>query len=267
MKKLHLIPLFALVAGMMALTQCASSPSKPAAPESAAEDENQTFTVNGVTFSMSFVGGGTFTMGATLEQGDDVRDDEKPAHRVTLSDFYIGETEVTQALWEAVMSENPSDYKGANLPVQLVSREDCEDFIDKLNALTGQKFRLPTEAEWEYAARGGSKSKGFKYSGSNTLSDVAWFEETDSIHPVKEKAPNELGIYDMSGNVGEWCYDGYSPYSDAEQTNPQGLPPDDADAVVIRGGGWGSEPHFLRVSSRSSSPGYISVSVGFRLAL
>ena len=151
------------------------------------------------------VRGGTFTMGATSEQEVDAFGDEKPAHEVTLSDYYIGKTEVTQALWKAVMGNNPSYFEGENLPVECISWHDCKTFISKLNALTGKNFRMPTEAEWEYAARGGSKSRGYKYSGSNTLDDVAWYSgNSDSeTHEVGTKSPNELGLYDMSGNVSE----------------------------------------------------------------
>ncbi len=247
--------------------------------------QNITVTVNGVSFTMIFVKGGTFQMGATSEQGSDAQSDEKPAHSVTLSNFYIGETEVTQALWQAVMGENPSNWKGSNLPVEMVSWNDCQTFITKLNQLTGRRFRLPTEAEWEYAARGGTKSRGYKYSGSNTLSSVAWYWENsgdkilsgdwryDKItanhcktHPVKQKTPNELGIYDMSGNVWEWCQDWYASYSSSAQTNPQG--PASASSRVCRGGGWDYSARLCRVARRdSSSPGVTLLNLGLRLAL
>ena len=144
-------------------------------------------------------------MGATSEQGEYANDLEKPVHKVTLSDYYIGKTEVTQALWEAVMGNNPSAFKGENLPVECISWNDCKEFISKLNALTGKTFRMPTEAEWEYAARGGSKSRGYKYSGSGNIDEVAWHKDNseEKTHEVGTKRPNELGIYDMSGNVGE----------------------------------------------------------------
>ena len=212
----------------------------------------QTFTVNGVTFKMVAVKGGSFTMGATSEQGRYTDDDEKPAHKVTLSNYYIGETEVTQALWKAVMGSNPSDFKGDNLPVETVNWNECQTFIQKLNSLTGKKFRLPTEAEWEYAARGGSKSKGYKYSGSNTIGDVAWYSSnsSDKTHPVKTKQPNELGIYDMSGNVWEWCQDWYSSsyYSSAPSNNPTG--PTSGSERVLRGGGWSNGAGDCRSSFR-----------------
>ena len=167
--------------------------------------EDQTFTVNGVSFTMKLVEGGTFQMGATSEQGSDAYNSEKPVHSVTLSNYYLGETEVTQALWNAVMGSNPSYFEGDALPVEQVAWNDCQEFIRKLNQKTGKNFRLPTEAEWEYAARGGKKSNGYKYAGSNDIGSVAWYtNNSDSkTHPVKGKSPNELGLYDMSGNVWE----------------------------------------------------------------
>ena len=226
------------------------------------------FSVNGVDFTMVFVEGGTFTMGATSEQGEDADDDEYPTHSVTLSDYYIGETEVTQALWKAVMGNNPSFFKGNSLPVENVSYNDVKEFITKLNQKTGKTFRLPTEAEWEYAARGGNKSKGYKYAGSNTIDDVAWYDDNSNFktHPVKTKQPNELGIYDMSGNVWEWCSDWYGDYTSEAQTNPQG--PSSGSDRVARGGSWGSDARFCRVSLRySGSPSSRANSLGFRLAL
>ena len=234
------------------------------------EDSNQTFTVNGVSFDMIAVEGGTFTMGATAEQVSDAYSDEKPTHQVTLSSYYIGKTEVTQELWQAVMGSNPSGFSGANLPVEKVSWEDCQIFIAILNELTGKYFRLPTEAEWEYAARGGNKSKGYKYSGSNTIDDVAWYSSNSSskTHPVATKAPNELGIYDMIGNVLEWCSDWYSSsyYSSSSQYNPTG--PASGSRRVYRGGSWGSSARLCRVSHRDyNGPSYRFYNLGLRLAL
>ncbi len=229
---------------------------------------NETFTVKGVEFTMIAVEGGTFTMGATPEQGSDAEDWEKPTHQVTLSSYYIGETEVTQALWKAVMGESPSFYKGDNLPVEQVSWYDCQEFIKKLNVLTGRNFRLPTEAEWEYAARGGNKSSGYKYSGSNNITDVAWYinNSGSKTYPVKTKQANELGIYDMSGNVWEWCQDWYGKYISAAQTNPKG--PTTGSSRVNRGGSWGSFARICRSSIRFNNyPDDRNYCLGFRLAL
>ena len=234
-------------------------------------DGNEVFNVKGVSFKMIKVEGGTFMMGATSEQGKDAFKDEKPAHSVTLSDYYIGETEVTQELWEAVMGSTPSSYSGyPQRPVERVSWNDCQEFITKLNQLTGKNFRLPTEAEWEYAARGGNKSKGYKYSGSNTIDDVAWYKDNsgNGTHNVKTKLANELGIYDMSGNVWEWCQDWYDRkyYQNSLQTNPTG--PSSGSGRVIRGGSWHLNAKHCRVSNRSYYyPGYRNDYLCLRLAL
>ena len=211
-------------------------------------------------------------MGATHEQGNEANSDEKPAHRVTLNSFSIGQTEVTQELWEAVMGSNPSKFKGAKLPVEQVSWNDCQEFIKKLNALTGQHFRLPTEAEWEYAARGGSKSQGYKYSGSNNLGDVAWYDDDDNsgdkTHDVATKQPNELGLYDMSGNVYEWCLDWYGSYSSSSSSNPTGPGPASGFGRVYRGGSWFSYAGRCRVANRNGGyAGNRSDLFGLRLAL
>ena len=229
---------------------------------------NETITVNGVSFTMIKVEGGTFSMGATSEQGGDAYRDEKPVHSVTLSDYYIGETEVTQELWEAVMGSKPSKFKGSQRPVERVSWKDCQEFITRLNQLTGKNFRLPTEAEWEYAARGGNNSQGYKYSGSNTIGNVAWYgDNSNSQTPnVKTKSPNELRIYDMSGNVYEWCQDWYGNYSSGSQTNPTG--PSSGSYRVDRGGGWGYNALHCRVSDRFSNlPGGRGSILGLRLCL
>ena len=218
--------------------------------------------------NMVYVEGGTFTMGATGEQGREAFGDEKITHRVTLSSFSIGKYEVTQAEWQAVMGSNPSWFIG-NLqrPVEQVSWEDCQKFITKLNRLTGKKFRLPTEAEWEYAARGGNRSRDYKYSGSNTLGTVAWYSSNSSstTHPVGTKQANELGLYDMSGNVWEWCQDWYGSYSSGAQTNPTG--PSDGSSRVYRGGSWYDNARYCRVSLRfNDTPSYRSYYIGLRLA-
>ena len=214
------------------------------------------------------VDGGTFTMGATREQ-QNPGSDERPTHRVTLSDYYIGRFEVTQALWQHVMGENPSDDKSnSRNPVEQVSWDDCQRFISRLNQMTGQRFRLPTEAEWEYAARGGNKSRGYQYSGSNNIGDVAWYWDNsgEKTHPVGTKQANELGLYDMSGNVWEWCQDWYGSYSSNAQTNPQG--PTSGSYRVNRGGSWWYDARGCRVAYRNvRSPGDRFDNLGFRLAL
>lgn len=199
---------------------------------------------------MILVEGGTYTMGATSEQGSDADNAEKPAHQVTVSTFSIGETEVTQELWQAVMGNNPSNFKGPRRPVEQVSWEDCQNFIRKLNSLTGRRFRLPTEAEWEYAARGGTKANDHKYAGSSVIDRVAWYDRNSGCqtHDVATKRANELGLYDMSGNVWEWCQDLYGRYSSASQTNPKG--PSSGSGRVFRGGGWLHDARLCRVSTR-----------------
>lgn len=222
----------------------------------------QTFNVNGVSFNMILVEEGTFKMGATSEQGSDAYVWEKPAHQVTLSSYYIGEIEVTQSLWQAVMGSNPSKFKGDNRPVERVSSHDCQTFISKLNSITGKNFRLPTEEEWEFAARGGNRSQGYKYSGSNDIDDVAWHKDNSEevTHPVMTKSPNELGIYDMSGNVEEWTlsywrknYDDSKSYSSSR---------------ACRGGCWLGGAGDCRVSYRNS---YLAdqrrFTLGLRLAM
>ena len=227
------------------------------------------FEVRGVKFKMIYVEGGAFMMGATSEQGDDAIGWEKPVHKVTLSDYYIGETVVTQELWKAVMGSNPSWFKGdGNLPVEHVSWDDAQEFVAKLNRVTGRSFRLPTEAEWEYAARGGKKSRGYKYSGSDNIDEVAWYDDNSGgkTHPVKGKKANELGLYDMSGNVCEWCNDWFGDYSGEAQDNPQG--PITGSFRVARGGSWGINAKGCHVSNRNYyTPSYRSYGLGFRVVL
>ena len=226
------------------------------------------FTVNGVSFKMIRVEGGTFLMGATSEQGSDVYVDEKAVHQVSLSNYNIGETQVTQELWQTVMSSNPSHFKGARRPVENVSWDDCQKFISQLNKLTGKHFRLPTEAEWEFAARGGKKGYGCKFAGSNYIDDVAWYRGNSGgeTHPVGQKQANELGLYDLSGNVWEWCQDWHGEYSSNTQTNPSG--PGSGSAHVSRGGSWSSNARICRSSIRGSfAPLFSSDNLGLRLAL
>ncbi len=281
-----------------------SAPQQPVPTGTAAGVAgNKTFTVNGVTFEMVAVKGGTFTMGAS--SGDSYADsDEKPTHSVTLSDYYIGKFEVTQELWEAVMGSNPSYFKGSKLPVEQVSWDDCQTFIRKLNSLTGANFRLPTEAEWEYAARAGSEkslygNENIVVNGTNNspnLDRYGWYggncgqhytasegcdeskgydisgweakqygDKRGGTHPVGRKTPNAWGIYDMLGNVWEWCQDWYGSYGSGSQTNPTG--PSSGSRRVRRGGSWGYSAQFCRVSNRDgSAPGSRGNFLGFRLA-
>ena len=229
--------------------------------------DKKTYIVNGVSFTMIKIVGGTFTMGASNDDSDAL-DGDKPAHQVTLSSYSIGETLVTQELWQAVMGCNPSYHKG-NLqrPVERISWDDCLKFIRKLNALTGETFRLPTEAEWEYAARGGSQSRGYKYSGSDNIESVVWYSDNSShtTHPVKGKLPNEIGLYDMSGNVWKWCADWYGSYSSSSQTNPTG--PSSGSYRVLRGGSWSFSASRCRVANRSFIlPSIAFDNIGLRLA-
>ena len=234
---------------------------------------NKEFTLGRISFTMIYVEGGTFTMGATSEQGRGTDKDEKPAHQVTLSDYYIGQTEVTQDLWEEIMGDVPlKKYNGSKYPVSMVSWEDCQKFIDKLNRafasqLGGKHFALPTEAQWEYAARGGQKTKGYKYSGSNTVGSVAWYKDNnDQITQVGIKAANELGIYDMSGNVLEWCQDWYGSYSSSPQTNPTGVA--SGSDRVMRGGSWVNDAKACRVSFRNyEAPESHYSNIGLRLVI
>ena len=251
---------YSIVAKGYGMTSEKSSPSNRVGTYSSS---GITIDVNGVKFTMIKVEGGTFQMGGILD------DYEKPIHQVTLTnDYYIGETEVTQELWTAVMGSNPSYFKSSDqLPVEQVSWNDCQTFISKLNTLTGRTFRLPSEAEWEFAARGGNASEGYTYSGSNTVGDVAWYDSNSSskTHEVATKAPNELGIYDMSGNVWEWCQDWYGSYSSSAQTNPTG--PTSGSFRVYRGGGWNYFDYNCRVAVRDYVTPDFNYFSGFRLAL
>lgn len=227
----------------------------------------KTFTVNGVTFRMIRVDGGTFMMGTESKQYIDVDRDQLPTHRVTLSTYYIGETEVTQELWQAVMGSNPSYFKGMQKPVEQVSWNDCQDFISRLVALTGLNFRLPTEAEWEFAARGGKKNRGRINAGSDFIDDIAWYGQNsgNETHEVATKGSNELGLYDMSGNVWEWCQDWYGSYNNSSQANPTG--PAIGDSRVDRGGSWRFDSKCCRVSFRGNMSSDYRGDIGLRLAL
>ena len=221
---------------------------------------------------MIWVEGGTFWMGAHDDEYDEFSNpDELPCHEVTLSGFYISQYMVTQKEWRAAMGRWGT-YEwalGEDKPTWIISWNEIQEYISRLNAETGKKYRLPTEAEWEYAARGGNKSQGYLYSGSNNINEVAWYEgnysEISPLRPVGKKKPNELGIYDMSGNMMEWCSDWYGPYTGAHQTNPPG--PDTGDRRVVRGGGFGSTDYFCRNAYRSQFFTEVIVGCGFRLVL
>jgi formylglycine-generating enzyme required for sulfatase activity len=224
---------------------------------------DEVITVNGVSFKMIGVQGGTFQMG-----NNNGSDNQKPVHEVSLNTFSIGQTEVTQELWKSIMGNNPSWFRGPKRPVESVRWNDCQEFISRLNTITGRKFRLPTEAEWEFAARGGNRTLGYKYAGSNTLDEVAWYSENSgkATHEVATKLPNELVLYDMEGNVEEWCQDWYGKYNSSSQTNPTG--PSSGPGRVARGGSYGLVGYCFGVSNRV----YISSLIagdycGLRLAL
>ena len=227
---------------------------------------------DGVHIEMVKVEAGSFKMGTKQKPTEfgDFRTDY-PSHRVTLTNsYYIGKYEVTQALWQAVMGSNPSNFKGDDLPVENVDWSDCQYFVSKLNAMTGKRFRLPSEAEWEYAARGGKKSRGYQYSGSNVLNDVAWYRgnSDNKTHVVGTKQSNELGIYDMSGNVWEWCEDKYggSYYRRSPQINPTGAV--SGRDHVFRGGSWYCSSSGCRSTYRCyGDPCNIDGASGLRLAL
>ena len=234
-------------------------------PDSSAPSPDSTrVSVHNFISDMVYVEGGTFEMGK-----DDGQFDEKPVHQVSLSGFYIGKYEVTQSQWRAVMGNYPSFIRKCDrCPVEQVSWNDVQDFLQKLNRITRKTFRLPTEAEWEYAAGGGNKSRKYTYSGGNGVGDVAWFNTNSDFktHPVGQKAPNELGLFDMSGNVWEWCSDWYGPYAKDPQTDPAG--PAEGAYRVLRGGSWNGVAQGCRISNRiinipSTRYGYL----GFRLAM
>ena len=230
--------------------------------------QDRHYTVNGVKFTMKYVKGGTFMMGAT-DNDAMAEADEKPAHSVSVVDYYIGETEVTQELWKAVMGNNPAKFKGENYPIENVSFNDCVRFVEKLSQLTGRRFRLPTEAEWEYAARGGQRSKGYMYAGANDTTSVAWLY-TDSLWvrhmPVAAKRPNELGLYDMSGSVWEWCDTMYEPYQGAWGNWFNRLIR--KRFKVVRGGGFRGFARYARVTNRYAVAAWRNdYTVGLRLAM
>ncbi|MBQ3634295.1 MAG: formylglycine-generating enzyme family protein [Bacteroidales bacterium] len=228
-----------------------------------------TFTVSGVSFSLRLVSHGTFLMGADPSTDREAYKYEGPVHAVTISrDYYLAETPVTQALYMAVMGNNPSYFKGdTSRPVECVSWNDCQEFIEKLNSIiTDGTFSLPTEAEWEFAARGGNLSKGYKYSGSDVIKEVAWYNRNSDgkTHPVAQNDSNELGLYDMTGNVWEWCQDWYADYPSSPVTDPLG--PASGFSRVLRGGCYCALPRGCRLSFRCGDhPDYLDNLNGFRL--
>jgi formylglycine-generating enzyme len=241
-----------------------STPATKSAPAKASP------IIQSIADNMVLIHGGIFTMGCTGEQGSDCGSDEKPAHIVTLNSYYLSKYEVTQAQWRAVMGSNHSYFSNCdNCPVERVSWDDIQGFIKKLNQQSGKIYRLPTEAEWEFAARGGNKSRGYQYSGSNDIDSVAWYNGNSGrkTHPVGQKQSNELGLYDMSGNVWEWCSDKYGEdyYSSSPSTNPRG--PSNGENRVIRGGSWYIYNWYCRVSYRfMDTPDIGKFYYGFRLA-
>lgn len=247
-------------------TSVAESESQTSQDQNSAS--NGSYTVNGVTFKMVTVEGGTFTMGAASSTKE-TKENEFPAHSVTLSTFQIGETEVTQALWEAVMATNPSVEKDPKFPVAYVTDNQCLEFIEKLNKLTGANFRLPTEAEWEFAARGGNRGGNALYAGGDDYKNVCWCSDNAKhvVRPVATKRPNELGIYDMSGNVSEFCSDYYNAkyYEESPSENP--VCSKKTSHRVVRGGACSNDKRYCRVTARSSA--YLNnrfTTTGFRLA-
>ena len=277
-------PTVAKAIGVILGNTSGSSPtttSRPSFSGGGSAGTDRTFTVpnSNVSFKMVFVKGGSMYLGCTSGSGS-CYGDESPSHNVTLTDYYMGETEVTQALWKAVMgyNNNPSNWKGDQLPVEMVSWTDCQEFVSRLNSLLssqlpqGYRFALPSEAQWEYAARGGQKSSGGMYAGSSNVDFVGWYDDNSGkcTHPVKQKAPNDLGLYDMSGNVWEWCEDWYSStfYSDNRNwTDPVNTYA--GSYRVFRGGSWKYDASICRVAYRYNdfSPGSRENDGGFRLSL
>jgi formylglycine-generating enzyme required for sulfatase activity len=218
--------------------------------------------------NMVYVQGGTFTMGCAGQQGGNCYATENPEHSVTISSFSISKYLVTQALWKAIMDNNPSNFKNCdNCPVETVSWIDAQKFISKLNSITGQNYRLPTEAEWEYAARGGNKTGNYTYPGDNNIDAAGWYAKNSGgkTHPVGQKLPNELGLYDMAGNVMQWCADWHDSYSSDLATNPKG--PLSGQYRALRGCSWIGNGQNCRVADRdSNTPDRRDNIIGFRLA-
>ena len=235
--------------------------------EIVSNEDDLVITVNGLSLVMKRIEGGTFSMG-TDEFDFSADSDESPIHEVVLDSFFLGETEVTKAIYDVVMGNGNDNTERPDNPQSSVSWYDCHEMIQRLNFLTGRNFRLPTEAEWEFAARGGIKGNGYRFAGSDNVDDVAWHEgnSENKSHPVGQKQPNELGLYDMSGNLAEWCEDIYGDYDETSQTNPKGA--STGAYRVMRGGGWGFTAQRCRVTKREcANPDARNSCYGLRLAL
>ena len=259
--------------------QAASKKEEKAAQEKAAQEQRQSAYREDqiarkkaiLNFKMVFVEGGSFTMGCTEEQGEECLLPEKPAHPVFVHSYMICKYTVTQRQWREVMGKNPSDTRDDDAPVTNVSWNDVQKFLTKLNTFLGSNYRLPTEAEWEYAARGGVMTENYKYSGGNDMYMLGWYKDNSNgtVHPTGKRKENELGLYDMSGNVWEWCSDWYGPYptdTEQEQINPEGA--ESGEERVVRGGYFEGPTIFCRCSCRNKSkPDYASSIIGLRLAM
>ena len=281
MKRNVFFAVLAVVLAVAAFTGCGKNESDHHAGEKTSENDaasgEMTVILPGnVTLPMVKIEAGTFEMSA--KDGENT-DDEVPHRAMLTRDFYLGKTEVTLAQWKAVMETNPSEYKDDDLPVEYVSWNDAMEFCGKLNnmgkAPNGWKFTLPTETQWEYAACGGNRSKGYKYSGSDNVDVVAWYEDNagwavrgDVMSPVGRKKPNELGLYDMSGNVYEWCLDDWQDKSD--MLTPEFTRGNDSGGSerAIRGGSWNNPARTCRSAERNGGePDDRNGDFGFRLAL
>lgn len=257
-----------IVATICAGTIAVCAPSNHV--ESVSDDTPQsriTITVApGVEIEMVYIPGGTYTMGASAEHDDYAMRDEYPPHQVTLSGYYIATTECTQQLWNTIMRENPSSLKGESLPVTNVNVYDCDEFIAELSARTHYRFVLPTEAQWEYAARGAAYSCSTLYSGNSNIELVAWFDfNASQPHTVASRQPNEIGLYDMSGNVYEICGDEFKEYTAQAVTDPQ---VSGSWQQIFRGGAYNSNPTDCRTSARAYAPSDFSADfIGFRLVM
>lgn len=251
------------------IVSCEKDPDPEPAPSHEPAFANHEITVNGVTFTMIAVEHGCFI------KGEKASSQYYKTPVVLTKDFYLGACEVTQELWKAVMGDNmPSHFKGDSLPVDSLTYEQCQTFLDKLNALTGKRFRLPTQCEWEYAARGGALHEPYTYSGSDNIDEVGWYKANSggTTHPVAQKKPNGLGLYDMTGNVFEWCADAFSLVSDPLYKKDTVYDPEtyfDSDFCwVHRGGGYSSKKEEITVSDEwGDFPNTAETGYGLRLAL